>query len=589
MSIPDRQPPTNDGPEVALPVEGGEIYVRQDGPPDAPALLLIHGNASSARWWDELVPMLTGTHRVIRVDLLGYGRSAKPEGPSYALPDQARRVGVAMDRLGVGKVVVVGHSSGGAAATALAEQRPDLVAALVLISTGPHLGAHIAPPRYVDPSQWPNVSDEQLRQFTRAAFSRPGSQLPARLMNEIRAMTFHSLTTTMQASRDYVQERPLPDRLAPLGKPLLVIFGAEDRRWRSSSAADYRAVPGAIVEMLPGIGHTPILEDPARTASSLLAFTITICNRSLGTGRTRKAPAAASWIPAATSRHVLTDPVASRPPSTVPAARPPIFRLAAVVKTCPRIAAGASRCRTASSPVSCGPWPAPLKPTASMVSQPGATAAAAMLRLKSRVLARTRPSGLRGGRRASAELAIRDTTAAALISSAPRDAAPSRSWPSTGQHTRSMPAPTHDTIDVAVARRKAGRAMMALSPAASCRRNGSKDRRAEARPPDADTKDHAAGTASATSTAETATADRAPAQAATSAASAGPARLAASNVRASSAEYRASPSGLTTRGSCDVQPPATAGPDSPVSAARQATSSSGSFPTLTWIAASPSA
>ena len=36
----------------------------------------------------------------------------------------------------------------------------------------------------------------------------------------------------------------------------------------------YRAVPGAIVEMLPGLGHTPILEDPARTASSLLAFIV---------------------------------------------------------------------------------------------------------------------------------------------------------------------------------------------------------------------------------------------------------------------------------------------------------------------------
>jgi pimeloyl-ACP methyl ester carboxylesterase len=113
----------------------------------------------------------------------------------------------------------------------------------------------------------------ELRQFTSAAFSRPGYQIPAELLNEVRAMTFHSLTTTMQASRDYVREQALPDRLAPLGKPLLVIFGEEDRRWRSSSAADYRAVPGAIVELLPGLGHTPILEDPARTASCLLAFT----------------------------------------------------------------------------------------------------------------------------------------------------------------------------------------------------------------------------------------------------------------------------------------------------------------------------
>jgi pimeloyl-ACP methyl ester carboxylesterase len=131
----------------------------------------------------------------------------------------------------------------------------------------------------VDPSQWPNVTDDQLRQFASSGFSRPGYQIPLELLNEVRAMTFHSLTTTMQASRDYLEEQALPNRLAFLGKPLLVIFGEEDRRWRSSSAADYRAVPGAKVEMLPGVGHTPILEDPARTASSLLAFAATQATR----------------------------------------------------------------------------------------------------------------------------------------------------------------------------------------------------------------------------------------------------------------------------------------------------------------------
>jgi pimeloyl-ACP methyl ester carboxylesterase len=282
VTIPDDRLHINAGAEVTLSLGDGEIYVRQDGPQDAPALLLIHGNASSARWWDELVPMLTRSHRVIRIDLLGYGRSAKPADRSYALPEQARRVGVAMDRLGVERVIAVGHSSGGAAATALVEQRRDLVTALVLINTGPHIDAYIAPPMAIDPSQWPNVSDEQLRQFASPAFSRPGYQIPLELLNEVRAMTFHSLTTTTQASRDYVKEQALPDRLAPLGKPLLVIFGEEDRRWRSSSAADYRAVPSAIVEMLPGLGHTPILEDPARTASSLLAFTATQDERHSG-------------------------------------------------------------------------------------------------------------------------------------------------------------------------------------------------------------------------------------------------------------------------------------------------------------------
>jgi pimeloyl-ACP methyl ester carboxylesterase len=122
--------------------------------------------------------MLTRSHLVIRIDLLGHGRSAKPADRSYALPDQARRADVAMDRLGVERVIVVGHSSGGATATALAERRPDLVAALVLINTGPHMGAYTAPPTAIDPSQLPNVSDEQLRQFTSAASAAWGGPPP---------------------------------------------------------------------------------------------------------------------------------------------------------------------------------------------------------------------------------------------------------------------------------------------------------------------------------------------------------------------------------------------------------------------------
>jgi pimeloyl-ACP methyl ester carboxylesterase len=275
MTVSDGQSHVNGDAEAAesstLTLDDGDICVCQDGPRDAPALLLIHGSASSTRSWNPLVPMLTRSHRVIRIDLLGHGRSAKPADRSYEIPDQGRRVGMALDRLGVKHTIVVGHSSGGVVATALAEQRPDLVTALALINTGPSLDAFIAP-ESAGPSQWP-LTDEQLRQFASTGFSRAGYQIPQELLDDVRVMTHHTLTTTMQATRDYLERQALPGRLTPLGKPLLVIFGDDDRRWRSSSAGDYRTVPGAKVELLPGLGHSPILEDPPRTATSLLAFT----------------------------------------------------------------------------------------------------------------------------------------------------------------------------------------------------------------------------------------------------------------------------------------------------------------------------
>ncbi|MFH8626191.1 alpha/beta fold hydrolase [Streptomyces vietnamensis] len=275
-TAPEGGPYVDDGAETTesslLSLDDGVLHVSQDGPRDAPALLLIHGSASSSRSWNPMVPLLTGAHRVIRIDLLGHGRSAKPADRSYAIPDQARRAGAVLDRLGVERAVVVGHSSGGTVATALAEERPDLVTALALVNTGPGLHALIAPESAaVAPSRWP-PADEQLRLFASTAFSRAGYRIPEELLDDVRDMTPHTLTTTMRATRSYLEQRALPSRLSVLGKPLLVIFGEDDRRWRSSSASEYRAVPGAQVELLPGLGHSPLLEDPPRTAAPLLAF-----------------------------------------------------------------------------------------------------------------------------------------------------------------------------------------------------------------------------------------------------------------------------------------------------------------------------
>ncbi|BCJ38534.1 alpha/beta hydrolase [Actinocatenispora thailandica] len=258
--------------QITLPLDDGDIFVQQDGPRDAPVLLLVHGTAASARTWDALVPLLTGTHRVVRVDLLGCGRSAKPIDGSYRTPDQARRVGTVLDRLGVGRAVVLGHSSGGIVATALAEQRPELVAALVLVDTGPSMAAYIAPETAaIGPAQWP-PTDEQIREFAATGFARPDFELPADLAAELRDSSFEVFAALLRDPVQYLTERALPDRLAALGKPLLVLFGAQDRRWRPSSAADYLVVPGARVEMLPDVGHTPIIEDPHRTAELVLEF-----------------------------------------------------------------------------------------------------------------------------------------------------------------------------------------------------------------------------------------------------------------------------------------------------------------------------
>ena len=263
-----------------LHLDGGDISVRQDGPRDAPALVLIHGLGGSTRWWDRVVPRLATSHRVIRIDLLGHGRSAKPAGGGYGIPQQGHRVGQALDQLGVKHAIVVGHSTGGYVATALAEQRGDLVTGLALIDTGPRMDAFISDgpvgklvfTPVLGQLLWRIRTDGLLRRSLSTAFA-PGFQVPQQPVEDLRGMTYRSLTAQSHASDDYLTQRPMPERLTGLGKPLLVIFGEQDQRWRStSSVALYRAVPGARFELLPGVGHSPMIEDPQRTADLLLGF-----------------------------------------------------------------------------------------------------------------------------------------------------------------------------------------------------------------------------------------------------------------------------------------------------------------------------
>jgi pimeloyl-ACP methyl ester carboxylesterase len=59
-------------------LDDGDMHVAEDGRPDAPALLLLTNAAVPLAVWDPVVPLLAGSYRVIRVDLLGHGGSAKP-------------------------------------------------------------------------------------------------------------------------------------------------------------------------------------------------------------------------------------------------------------------------------------------------------------------------------------------------------------------------------------------------------------------------------------------------------------------------------------------------------------------------------
>lgn len=108
-----------------------QLNIEEDGDPNGPPVLLIHGITSSRRTWSWMVPLLADRYRLLRLDLRGHGGSDRAPGEYVIEGYVADAVAAVADAVG-GPAIVIGHSLGGATAIGLAQARPDLVRALVL-------------------------------------------------------------------------------------------------------------------------------------------------------------------------------------------------------------------------------------------------------------------------------------------------------------------------------------------------------------------------------------------------------------------------------------------------------------------------
>jgi len=99
-----------------VPAASGPVALYAEETGDGPPLLLLHGLGESTFTWRKVVSGLAETHRVIALDLKGFGRSDKPLDQTYSADDQAALVAAFMEKRGLTGVVLVGHSFGGTVA-----------------------------------------------------------------------------------------------------------------------------------------------------------------------------------------------------------------------------------------------------------------------------------------------------------------------------------------------------------------------------------------------------------------------------------------------------------------------------------------
>jgi pimeloyl-ACP methyl ester carboxylesterase len=261
-----------------LHLPGGDMQVLEEGPRRAPPIVLLHCFACSLVWWQRLIPLLDRDHRVIALDLRGFGGSEKPTS-GYSMPEQAAFVAEALKLLRVRRATVVGHSLGGTVATALTELPGEYVGRLAIVDQAPDesfatpvdFAVELTTAPVIGEALWQVTPDFAVKEGLQVAFA-PGYETPDEFVAGFDQMTYTSYASDDEEG-DYMGEEPLNRRIERAGVPLLAIFGAEDQIYEAEPAlAVYAKVPGARTALIPGAGHSPNVEKPRRTAALIREF-----------------------------------------------------------------------------------------------------------------------------------------------------------------------------------------------------------------------------------------------------------------------------------------------------------------------------
>lgn len=247
------------------------IFLNVEVSGEGPIVLLLHGFTRDARAWEPVLPALDG-YRVIRVDLIGHGKSDAPEDASrYTMAHAVDDLLALMHHLRVEQYALVGYSLGGRVGLHFATAAPEGLWAMVIESASPGIEDLVQRAARVE-------SDEKLAQSiltdgVQAFADRWQSQvlfasqasLPAEVLAEQRRQRIensplglaNSLRSMGAGAQDYIL-----DRLEVIEAPSLFVAGALDTRYAALAPVLALRVSGAEHAIIPGAGHTTHLEQP---------------------------------------------------------------------------------------------------------------------------------------------------------------------------------------------------------------------------------------------------------------------------------------------------------------------------------------
>lgn len=240
-------------------------------------VLLLHGIFAEKDHWVDFARHLTRHHRVIVPDLPGFGESERHEDQPYGYAHQVPRLQALLDALALPRLHVAGSSMGGALGAMLALAQPERVASLAFIGA-PHGLRSPVPSEtdlLIDRGHAPLVardSHEFDALLARLFERRPW--LPWPIRRAACADAIGRAASNLRLWHEHLGDRhALQLGLAAVQTPLLALWGRRDRVFHVSGVRSLRRQrPDAEIEVLEGLGHLPMMEDPPRMATRYLRF-----------------------------------------------------------------------------------------------------------------------------------------------------------------------------------------------------------------------------------------------------------------------------------------------------------------------------
>jgi len=251
---------------------GVELDVIQSGDPAGVPLLLLHGITDSNASMRPMMAELPKGVRAIAISQRGHGDSSKPAGP-YTTEAMVADAAEALDRLGVRRAVVFGHSMGSIVAQRFALKHPDRTAGLVLEGAFPGLKGNPAVEGFVaEIADLEAIDADFAREFQLSTLARP---VPPAFLDLVIAETQKLPAHAFKAIlRDQMQLDTGPE-LSGIHAPTLLLWGDKDGFvTRGDQDRLLAGIPASRLIVFEGTGHDPHWEEPARAAHLVGEFTL---------------------------------------------------------------------------------------------------------------------------------------------------------------------------------------------------------------------------------------------------------------------------------------------------------------------------